>query len=473
MNLYPGSESCAVPLLDFYCWHCLHELSSSLWVMCSSSAWFLLLTLPAWTFIQTVSHVQLLCLISIADIACMNSYPGCESCAAPLLDFHCWPCLHELIPRMWVMWSSLVWFPLLTLFAWTLIQYVSHVQLLSLISTADIVCMNSHPGCESWAAPQLDFHCWHCLHELSSRVWVMGSSSAWFLLLILPVWTLIQNVSHGQLLSLISIADIACMNSYPESESWVAPLLDFHCWHCLNELLSRQWVMCSSSAWFPLLTLPAWTLIKTVSHVQLLCLISIADLACMNSHPGCESCAAPQLDFHFWHCLHELSSRLWVMCSSSAWFPLLTLPAWTLIQAVSHVQLLSLISIADIACINSYPGCESCAAPLLLFPLLKLFAWTLIQLVSHVQLLCLIFIADIACINSYPGCESCIAPLLNFHCQHCLYEFLSRKWVSVPLLNLSSAWFWLLIYYLVYCPVCSYFNALSFSHSVNTSTCHR
>ena len=163
-----------------------------------------------------------------------------------------------------------------------------------------------------------------------------------------------------------------------------------------------------------------------MSHVQLLFLISIADIACMNSYPASESCAAPLLNFYCWHCLHELLSSKQVMCSSSAWSPLMTLLAWTSIQGVSLVQLL-----------------------------------------------CLIFIADIACKNSYPGCESCIAPLLNFHCQHCLYEFLSRKWVSVPLLNLSSAWFWLLIYYLVYCPVCSYFNALSFSHSVNTSTCHR
>ena len=309
------------------------------------------------------------------------------------------------------------------------------------ISIADNACMNSHLACQSCAALLLDFSHWYCLHELSPRKWVMCSSSAWFPLLILSAWTCIQAVSHVQFLCLISIADIACMNSHPACESCAAPLLDFHCWHCLHELSSRLWVMCSSSAWFPLLTLPAWTLIKTVSHVQLLYLISIADLACMNSHQDSESCAAPLLDFHCWPCLHGLSSRLWVMCSSSAWFPFLTLPAWTFIQAVSHVQLLSLISIADIACMNSYPGCESCAAPLLLFPLLKLFAWTLIQLVSHVQLLCLTAVVDIVCMNSHPACESCAASLLDCCCWHCLHELSSSLWVMCS----SFAWFSLLI----------------------------
>jgi hypothetical protein len=38
---------------------------------------------------QPVSQVQRLCLISIADIVCMNSHPESESCAASLLDFYC------------------------------------------------------------------------------------------------------------------------------------------------------------------------------------------------------------------------------------------------------------------------------------------------------------------------------------------------------------------------------------------------
>ena len=155
----------------------------------------------------------------------------------------------------------------------------------------------------------------------------MSSSSAQILLLTLPMWTSVQAVSHAQLLCLISIADIACMNFCPASESCPPSLLGFHCWYCLHELLSSLWVMSSSSAWLPLLTLPVWTPIQYVSYVQLLCLISIADIACMNFCPGCESCPAPQLDFHCWYCLHELLFSMWVRSSSSAWFPLLTLSA--------------------------------------------------------------------------------------------------------------------------------------------------
>ena len=196
---------------------------------------------------------------------------------------------------------------------------------MELISIADIACMNSYPGSESPASPLLDFHFWHCLHELLSSLWGI-CTSAWFPLLILPAWTPIQAVSHLHLLCLISIPDIACMNSYPGSESSASPLLDFHSWHCLHELLSSLWVICIS-AWFPLLTLLAWTSIQEVSHLHLLCLISIADIAYMNSYPGSESSAPPLLDFHSWHCLHELLSSLWVICTSSAWFPFLTLPA--------------------------------------------------------------------------------------------------------------------------------------------------
>ena len=191
----------------------------------------------------------------------------------------------------------------------------------------------------------------------ASREWVMSSSCAWFPMLTFPGWTPIQDVSHIQLLCLISIADIPWMNSHPGCESYAAPVLDFHCWHSLDELPSRMWVMCSSCAWFLLLTFPAWTPIQDVSHVQLLCLVSFADIPWMNSHPSlwvmCSSCAC----FHCWHFLHELPSSLWVMCSSFAWFPLLTFLAWTPIQVVSHVQLLCLILIADIPCMKFHPEC--------------------------------------------------------------------------------------------------------------------
>ena len=316
--------------------------------MCSAFAWFSLLTLPAWNSIQAVSCVQLFCLTSIADIACMKSHPGCESCAAPLLNFYCWHWLNEIPSRLWVVCSAFSWFPLLTLSAWNFIQAVSCVQLLCLISIADIACMKFHPGCESCAAPLLHFYCWHCLHEIPSRLWVMCSAFAWFPLLTLFVWNPIQTVSHVQHLCLISIADIACMKfiqavscvqhlclisitdiacikSHQGCEWCAAPLLDFHCWHCLHEILSREWVVCSSFAWFPLLTLPAWNLIQIVSPVQLLCLISIADIACMKFNPGCEFCAAPLLDFHCWHCLYAIPSSMWAVCSSSLWFLLLIL----------------------------------------------------------------------------------------------------------------------------------------------------
>jgi len=299
-----------------------------------------------WYCLQEVHIKQIIELIFSTEVACIISYPEsellcssfswislltlpvCESCAAAQLDFHCWHSLHELSSRMWVMCSCSAWFPLLTFPAWTSIQDVSHVQLLSLISIADISCMNSHPGCESCAAAQLGFHCWHFLHELSSSKLVMCSCSAWFPLLTFLAWTPIQQVSHVQLLCLISIADIPCMNSHLACESCAAALLDFHCWYSLHELPSSLWVMCSCSAWFPLLTFPAWTPIQCVSHVQLLCLISIADIPCMNSHLVCESCAAALLDFHCWHSLHELPSSEWVMCSCSAWFSLLTFTAW-------------------------------------------------------------------------------------------------------------------------------------------------
>ena len=304
-----------------------------------------------------------MCLISIADIVCITSHPGSESCTASVLDVHCWHCLNELPSSEWVMCSSCAWFPI-----------------------ADIAFMNSHPGSELCAAPVLDFYYWHCLHKISSSLWVMCNFCALFPLLTLPVWTLIQFVSHVQLLCFISIVDIACINSHSVCESCAALVLYFHCWCCLHELSSSLWVMC-----------------------KLMCFISIADIACINSYPVCESCAAHVLDFYCWHYMHELPSSKWAMCSSYAWFPLLTLPAQTLIQGVSHVsfcvqqvshrQLMDFFSIANIACIKFHLASESCAPPVpcfhclhklpsrkwvmctfcALFPLLTLLAWTLIQ----------------------------------------------------------------------------------------------
>ena len=144
----------------------------------------------------------------------------------------------------------------------------------------------------------------------ASRKWVMCSSCAWFPMLTFPGWTPIQDVSHVQLLCLISIADIPWMNSHPASESCAAPVLGFHCWHSLDELPSSLWVMCSSCAWFPLLTFPAWTPIQ-----------------------ACQSCTAPLFDFNCWHFLYEIPSRMCVFVTfhilSSVWF-------WLLIYCFVH-----------------------------------------------------------------------------------------------------------------------------------------
>jgi len=196
------------------------------------------------------------------------------------------------------------------------IQGVSYVHLLCSILIADNTCMKFHPGCELCAPPLLDFHCWQC---------------------------------------------------HPGSELCAPPLLNFHCWQCLHEIPSSSWVMCAFSAWFPSLTMSAWNPIQLVSRVCPLCLISIADNACMKSHPVCELCVPPLLDFHCWQCLYEISSSMWVMCTSSAWFPLLTMSLWNPIQNVSCVCLLCLISIADNACMKSHPECELWVPPLLDF----------------------------------------------------------------------------------------------------------
>jgi len=175
------------------------------------------------------------------------------------------------------------------------------------------------------------------------------------------------------LLCLISIADNSYMKSHSGSELCASSLLNFHCWQCLHEIPSSMWVVCSSSAWFWLLTMPAWNPIQRVSCVCLLCSISIADNACMKSHPACESCAPPLLNFYCWQCLHEILSREWVVCASSAWFLLLTMPAWNPIQAVSCVHLLCLISITDNVCMKSHSACELCASSTQ-FPLLIMLA---------------------------------------------------------------------------------------------------
>ena len=244
--------------------------------------------LPAWNPIQFVSCVHLLCLILIADVACMKSHPECELCAFPLLYFHCWHCMHEIPSSLWV------------------------------------VCISS--------AGNFDY--WCCPHEIPFRLWVVCISSALFWLLTLPAWNPIQAVSRVHLLCFILIADVVCMKSHLVCELCEPPLLYFDGWHCLHEIPSSLWVVCITSAWFSLLILPAWNFIhfiQFVSCVHLLCLILIADVACMNSHPGCELCASPLLYFDCWCCLHEIPSRVWVVCTSSAWLPLLTSFAWNLI----------------------------------------------------------------------------------------------------------------------------------------------
>jgi len=151
--------------------------------------------------------MQLLCLIPIANIACMKFHPGCEWCAASLLDFHCWHCLHEILSKG----SEPCAAPLLDFHCWHCLHGFHLVSESCagpyLISTADIVCINSHLESESCAASLLDFDCWHC-----------------------SAWNPIQEVSCVQLLYLIHIADVACLKFHPVCESCAAPLLDFHCW---------------------------------------------------------------------------------------------------------------------------------------------------------------------------------------------------------------------------------------------------
>jgi len=379
MKSRPGCELRAPSLIYFDCWHCLHEIPSSLWVVCPSSAWFWLLTLPAWNSIQTVSW-----------------------CAPSLLDFDC---LHEIPSRVWVVCTFSDWFWLLTLPTWNPIQGVSCVHLLWLILIANIACMKSHPDGELCAPSLLVFDCWHCLHEITSRWWVVCFFSAFFWLLTLPAWNPIQNVS------------------------WCAPSsLDFD---CLHEISFRLWVMCFFFAWFWLLTLPACNPIQYVSWcapslLDFYCLHEIPSrmwvgvhllrlilIACMKSHLGCELCASFLLNFDCWHCLHAIPSSMWV-----------------------GVHLLCLIFIA---CMKFHPDCELCAPCLLdfdcwhclyeipfslwvvcissaLFWLLTLLASNPIQPVSCVHLVCLILIADIVCMKSHPGCELCALPLLDFDC---------------------------------------------------------
>ena len=345
------------------------------------------------------------------------------SCYAfSLLDLDHWHCLHKILFRQWVICSIFAWFWLLTLLVWNLIQTVSPVQLLCLISIADIAYMESHPVCESYAAPLLDFDYWHCLHGIPSSLWVLCSSFAWFQLLTLPAWNPIQSVSPVQLLFLISIADIACMKSHPGCESCAVPFLDFHCWHCLYkipsrvwvlcsfsllsfhcwhclyEILSRVWVLCSSSAWFPLLTLPAWNLIQKVSPVQLCCFVWFLLLTLPAWNPiqkvsPVQLCFAwfPLLILPAWN-LIQFVSLVWLLWF--AWFPLLTLPAWNFIQSVSPVKFL-------------------CSA---WFLLLTLPAWNLIQSVSPVQFLCFAWFPLLILPASSLWVLCSFSALLDFYC---------------------------------------------------------
>jgi len=113
--------------------------------------------------------------------------------------------------------------------------------------------------------------CWHCLHQIPSREWVVSASCARFRLLTLPASNPIQGVSREHLLCSISIADIACIKSHPDSESRAPPVLDFDCWHCLHQIPSSWWVVSASC-----------------------------------------------VDFDCWHCLHQIPSRKWVVCTFCA-----------------------------------------------------------------------------------------------------------------------------------------------------------
>ena len=214
--------------------------------MCSFSSSFLLLIVSASNPIQRVNYLQLLCLIFIVNIAWIKSHLESELYAALLFDFHCWQCLLETLSRKWVVFSFFALFPLLTLPAWNLVQRVSYVQLLCLISMANIASNPIQTVCYMQAA-LLDIYFWKFLYKILSRLWVLCSSFAWFLLLTLLIWPPIQVVSHVQLLCFIFIPDITHLNFYPESGFYAAFFLDFHYWHCLDEIPSREWAICSFS----------------------------------------------------------------------------------------------------------------------------------------------------------------------------------------------------------------------------------
>ena len=61
------------------------------------------------------------------------------------------------------------------------------------------------------------------------------------------------------------------------------------------------------------LNLPLYFIIQRIFPPPVLdwwlCSISIADIACIKSHPVGESWAPPVLDFDCWHCLHQIPSR--------------------------------------------------------------------------------------------------------------------------------------------------------------------
>ena len=141
---------------------------------------------------------------------------------------------------------------------------------------ADILAMNSHPGCEllstSWAQfewltfwpwipiqdvsccppPKLNLNGWHSGHEFPSRVWV-----------------------SVHLLSSIWMADILAMNSHPECE-----------------------LLCTSWSQFEWLTFWPWIPIQRVSF-----------------------CPPPELNLNGWDSHHEFPSSKWVSVHlpSSIW----------------------------------------------------------------------------------------------------------------------------------------------------------
>ena len=96
----------------------------------------------------------------------------------------------------------------------------------------------------------------------------MCTSSAWFQSLTFPAWNPIQAVSSVHFLCLISITDISCMKSHPDSELCAPPLLDFNHWNSLHEIPFRKWAVCPSAQFWLLIYHYMHCLVCSYSNVQ-------------------------------------------------------------------------------------------------------------------------------------------------------------------------------------------------------------